>query len=362
MRDRSSKKQADHTIMTKLNNKFKNKNLEQVNFKVVVSNPPYQDSSNLPIYFKYHEIGVKISNYSSFITPARWWFGNSGLLEYRHNLLLNKNLKRVIYANSKESSKIFPSVEINGGISIISTTPDKNKFFNHSMFFGKTFNNLAHENNVTPINPEDYALANHVNKLVSSGIVDRLSRNSYIKYRQFNKTAESMKNYKPILVSKDTSEFLENRIGWYGNLSGELKGKSDYYSIIKPKVELPHLNDYKVCLKQSIIENSNRKTSTFILPPNWTWGRSAVSLKTFTTLTEAENFLKYSRTRIFDKLLRLTIEGRMIFLGYFIPDLMDYTMNNPLFQDNNTLGQDHAYYNLNLEERLTIFFNLKNFS
>ena len=99
-------------------------------FDAIVGNPPYQltteGTSDKPIYHLYMDIAFKISDKVTFITPARFLF-NAGKTprEWNAKILADKHFKVVWYESN--SSKIFPNVDIKGGVTV--TFRDKSQNF-----------------------------------------------------------------------------------------------------------------------------------------------------------------------------------------------------------------------------------------
>ncbi len=96
---------------------------EKMKFDAIVGNPPYQltggsgGSNDAPIYQNFAYLSREINpRYSSLIMPSRWFAaGRENLLgDFRQYMLNNPNLQSLIaYSNS---SVLFPTVEIKGGI------------------------------------------------------------------------------------------------------------------------------------------------------------------------------------------------------------------------------------------------------
>lgn len=83
-----------------------------------------------------------------------------------------------------------------------------------------------------------------------------------------------------------------------------------------------------------------------------TWGQ----IREFDDYNEAQNFSNYINTMIIARLAYLDY-SRTTF-GSFIPELNDYSDNNPLFQTDDELGENHEYFGLTLNERLYKLFKL----
>lgn len=96
---------------------------KNVKIKAIVGNPPYQiegDTANTrkePVYHLFYQIGEKIAERGSLITPGRFLFRAGQTPKAWMNEVLNNNHFRVIgyYPNSGD---LFPTVEIKGGVAI----------------------------------------------------------------------------------------------------------------------------------------------------------------------------------------------------------------------------------------------------
>lgn len=101
--------------------KHVNEDINNMNFKAIVGNPPYQimdggaKASASPIYQLFVENSKKLSpSCISMIMPSKWFAGGKGLDDFREAMRTDKHIQYIKdYVNSKE---LFPTASIGGGI------------------------------------------------------------------------------------------------------------------------------------------------------------------------------------------------------------------------------------------------------
>ena len=94
---------------------------EEMNFDVVIGNPPYQladgghGSSATPIYHKFVEQAIAIQpRFVCMVIPSRWFASGKGLDGFRRDMLTSKHLRSIVdYVVEKDA---FPGINLNGGV------------------------------------------------------------------------------------------------------------------------------------------------------------------------------------------------------------------------------------------------------
>jgi len=94
---------------------------EEMNFDVVIGNPPYQmtggggGSNDSSIYHLFVEQAIKLDpKIVSMVVPARWLAGGRGLDQFRKSMLESRRLR--VLVDFPDSSEAFPGLQIKGGI------------------------------------------------------------------------------------------------------------------------------------------------------------------------------------------------------------------------------------------------------
>jgi site-specific DNA-methyltransferase (adenine-specific) len=88
-------------------------------FDIIIGNPPYNESriketSDSPLYSKFIEASLKITDKLLFIVPSRWFIGGKGLNKFRESMLKREDI--VLINHIENSKKIWPTVGIAGGV------------------------------------------------------------------------------------------------------------------------------------------------------------------------------------------------------------------------------------------------------
>ena len=98
-----------------------NENINNMKFKAIVGNPPYQimdggtHNGAMPVYHQFVDVCKRLNpSYTSLIIPSRWFAGGRGLDDFRSEMLADRNL-RVLH-DFIDSKQLFKTADIAGGI------------------------------------------------------------------------------------------------------------------------------------------------------------------------------------------------------------------------------------------------------
>jgi site-specific DNA-methyltransferase (adenine-specific) len=288
------------------------KTLKNMNFDVIIGNPPYQlndgggvGSSAIPIYHKFIQQAKNYNpRYLSMIVPARWFAGGKGLDEFR-NEMLNDNRIRILHDYIR-ADEIFPSVEIKGGVcyflwdskkkgdcTIHTHTEDKKISVAERPLLEKGADTFVRFNEAIPI----------------------LRKVQAKQERSFSEIVSSRKPF-GLTTFQGKKDPFENGIKIYANhQQGYVKRdliKQNENWIDKIKILVPKAwgmgNVSKDWIKPFIVEPNSCCTETYLV------------IGPFETQTEAENVISYTQTKFFHlivsfkKITQNTISGTYSFV------------------------------------------------
>ena len=269
-------------------------------FDVIIGNPPYQlnvgvqkENYAVPIYQKFIEQAMKLKpRFLTMITPSRWFTGGRGLDEFRSKMLNDKHLIKIV--DFPDSKDCFAGVDISGGVNYFLWSRDQEgpcEFVsNHD---GKIVSSIRvlDEFSIFPRYNEAVSIIHKVTKMSKSRVSETVSTQT-----PFGFITTYKGNDKPfagsisLLGSKGISFVSRSSV----TRNGELVDK---YKVIFSKATCEHAGtpdkngQYRVISSNKIIEPGMVCTQSYLV------GNS------FHSVSEAENFLKYLRTKFFRFLL-----------------------------------------------------------
>lgn len=276
------------------------KELRDMNFDVIVGNPPYQETmagtSDNPIYNLFYDNAFELCNKVSLITPARYLFkAGKTPKDWNEKMLNDEHFKVVFY--EQDSSKLFPDTDIKGGLAI--TYRDANKNFGKIGFFTnyKELNGIlekVRKSNFKTLAdlvyaPESYRLTKKLHE-EHPEIKSKLSKGHDFDVTSniFSKLNELFTNEKP----NDGNDYIQ--------IFG-LEGSNRVYKYIRNDYIMPHDNlmKYKVFVPKSNGSGAIGEvlSTPLIGQPLIGHTQTFISIGSFDTEYEANSLLKYLKTK-----------------------------------------------------------------
>lgn len=316
-------------------NYWKKDGNEDMKFDAIVGNPPYQimatgdANGSDPIYHLFIDAACKLGEKVSFIHPARFLF-NAGKTpkDWNEKMLNDEHYKVVQYwANSGD---VFPTVDIKGGVAV--TYWDKNKTFEKI----GTFTSYPELNGIK----KKAAPTEEINSLMS------------IMYNQTNFDLDVLLKEHPDYIKGIGSEGKDRRLekNIFDKIPlfteeksneddikilGVIKNKRCYRFIPRKYLDISHENlmKYKVLVPRSNGSGAiGEVLSTPILgEPILGYTRTFLGIGAFDSKEEAENALKYVRTKFARTMLGILkiTQDNPIETWRLVP-LQDFTKNSDI--------------------------------
>lgn len=282
---------------------------KNVKFDVVIGNPPYQESSvgdsrqSPPIYHLFMNLSYEVADKAILITPGRFLF-NAGATgnDWNKKMLNDEHLSVVYY--EQDSAKIFPNTDIKGGVVVTYRDVDKN--FEKIEIF-TAFRELTSllkkikRANIVGLNTIMYGQNTYrftsIAHQENPSMISRLSKG-----HAFDITTSVFDKLPEILVDEKPQGSSEEYIQIFGRQNNER-----LYKWVKAKYIAYHesLNKYKVIIPKSNGTGAIGEvlSTPLIGQPLIGHTQTFISVGKFDSYKEAENCLKYIKTKFARTLL-----------------------------------------------------------
>ena len=319
-------------------------------FDYVIGNPPYQEQTTSVVpktngqvrsksIFQYFQIEAdKIATKASvLIYPGSRWIHRSGkgMADFGLKQINDVALRRIdFYPNSKE---VFPGpVAIADGVSIVLKEKEKQTprfdyvYHNNGECVSLEMDNPGET--LIPLNPSDAVIVNKVEQFVNDNKLDYL-HGKILSQKLFgieSDFVESNPNKVREYVSDADVDF-SHEIKLFTNDKAGKKGRAKWFvadrNVVSTSVK--YIDEWQVVVSSANAGGQKRDNQIEIIDNHSAFGRARVALSSFTTKQEAVDFYNYARTYLVRFMFLMTDEA-LTSLGKRVPDLMDYTENNPI--------------------------------
>ncbi len=293
---------------------FIHKNLNEIfnnmQFDVIIGNPPYQmsdgggtGSSAMPIYQYFVQQAKKLNaKYLCMIIPSRWMTGGRGLDEFRDEMLKDKHI-RVLH-DFLNAGDCFPGVEIKGGVCYFLRNRDEEgicHIFSHTnkdVVESKRYL-LEKGSTIFIRNIEAISILKKVQALGEETFSTLVSANDPFGYDL--REANSYKRIKPNFQLKP----FANAVKFYYN--GWKKEGIGYISRDSIRKNIQWKDKVKIFIPKAwgIGDPSNDWLNPLIADKNSVCTETYLVVGPFDAIDTAQNVITYTQTRFFHLLVSL---------------------------------------------------------
>lgn len=321
---------------------------DNMKFKAVVGNPPYQEvvaqkeSANgqkrsSSIFHHFQLVSDRLGAYSSLIYPGARWIHRSGKGLDQFGLAQINDPHLSLLEFFPDSTDIFDSVGIADGLSIVLKDMKKTSSgFRYIYSKNGDTQIVAAENpgeSLMPLNPRDSFIVEQIDRFVRDNELAYL-HDAVLSQKLFSIESDFVEN-NPDKVREYEGDHLfdkfnpETEIKLFTNDKAGKAGRARWYiadrSVITTGTE--HINRWKVIVSSANAGGQKRSNQLAIADNHSAFGRSRVALRSFETEAEAKNFFMYCRAELIRFAFLLTDES-LTSLAKKVPDLLNYTDDN----------------------------------
>ncbi len=291
-------------------------------FDVIIGNPPYQLSdggngaSASPLYNRFVEQAKKLQpRYLTMIIPSRWFAGGKGLDDFRSSMLGDKRIRSMTdFVNAKE---VFPGVSIGGGVNYFLWNRDHPGECKYTTVLDGKSDTLDRKLDEFPIfvrYNKALSIIEKVRKIDTENIVEMItSRNPF--------GLPSSARGRDTRTDNSVSLYSSKGVG-YIHAAEVASGKHllDKYKVMVSKVTSEHAGEPD---KNGTFRILSRMQ---VLKPHEVCTDSYLTTSAFDTEKEATNFYNYLRTKFARVLLMQAVSSINLSRDkfYFIPT-QDFT-------------------------------------
>lgn len=288
------------------------RNDTSMKFDVAIGNPPYneqysggENNQTKPIYHTFMEAAYKISEKTLLITPARYLSNPTReLSKWSNNVLKDSHFKVIHYES--DSSIVFPNVLLKGGVAV--SYYDHSKTFDPIKIFIPQMELSSIYKKVVSIEGDKYS---HLGELVYSPDSYRFSDTLFAELPELTKRTDKthrksvssnvFERYPEIFFDKVDED--ENYIQIYGRENSRIRKFK--FVLRKYIAEHTNLNKWKVFVPGASGngEFGEKLGDSIVANPKQGHNQTFISMGEFNSRIEAENLLKYLKSKFARALL-----------------------------------------------------------
>lgn len=324
-------------------------------FDVVIGNPPYQEETSKSskkngqksvknIFQLFQEQADKVTGeLISLIYPGGRWIQQSGkgMKKFGLSQINDPHLKEVIFY--PDANEIFDKVGIADGISIVVKDMNKTttgfKYVYSKSGETKSLNLDNPGEQILPLNPADLSMVAKISSFVKRYSLHYL-HDAILPRSLFGIESSFVEDHpnriKPIKEDFDARKYVKLLSNDKAGKAGRAKWfLADLDAIQKGR---EYISQYQVVVSSANAGGQKRDNQIAIMDNHSAFGRSRVALRSFNTLGEAENFMKYCQSKVIKYTFLLTDEA-LSSLAKWVPDLLDYSSSNKIIDFNKNIDQ-----------------------
>ena len=315
--------------------KKENEDINNMNFKAIVGNPPYQEnisetdankSLSKQVFPTFVKSAISINaSYISLITPSRWFKGDAqdkSFLDLRDFLRRNNHIQKLF--NYPKASEVFTNVVIKGGVSYFVYNPTH---IGNVHFYNCLENQK--EEQIRPLFEDDLDIV-----LGDGSEYDAIQKVTSDNFVSFT-TITTGRNAFGIIGKQEVIDKIAKDLPFDGAIALRCKGNvtrwTDRNNVTKSKEVV---DAYKVFISKSAgdpAKDSKIIGSPYIGQPGEVCTDSLIPVGCFQTLYEAQSLYKYMQTRFLRYMVSiLKVSQNVTQIVYRFVPLQDFTKESDI--------------------------------
>lgn len=300
-------------------------------FDIIIGNPPFHEETkgnnkDKPLYHYFYDLSFELADIVSFITPGRFLF-DAGLTPKKWNKKMLSNEHITVEHYEQKSENIFPNNDIMGGLAIL--LYDRNRIvepINNFVIF-KALENVLKKVKKLPFKPLTKIYYGMSSYKIKAEFLDKFP-------------GKKDKKLDANIFSKFPEIFHETKTDSDISIYGRKDNQRVYRYVSRDIIENhPNLNKYKVFIpKSNGCGAIGEVTSTVLIgeplvsEPLIGHTETFISFGAFDNKTEAENLLKYIKSKFARAMLgirKITQDNATQAVWKYVP-LQDFTENSDI--------------------------------